>query len=161
MKAHPIRHRIFRRHALAMLFVALSSTFAGQAIAGCGGFDTGFPPPAVDRSPVDAGGMMNAVWRTGDGQLMRVDDRDSRDAGIVGTWRFKFISDGTAYPHGIPFGAMVDSGTVQWHSDGTEIMISGRRPPAAEHRRRLHGKLGTGGAIELQAQAHRDLLGQR
>jgi len=51
--------------------------------------------------------------------------------GIVGTWRVTFVSDGSAYPGPIPAGAIVDFGTVQWHTDGTEFMISGGRPPSS------------------------------
>jgi hypothetical protein len=40
------------------------------------------------------------------------------------------VSDGTAYPIAIPAGAVVDFGTVQWRADGTEIMVSGGRPPS-------------------------------
>ena len=51
--------------------------------------------------------------------------------GIVGTWRFTWTSDGTAYPQSIPFGAQVDFGTHQWHSDKTEIFTSGGRAPSS------------------------------
>ena len=37
---------------------------------------------------------------------------------IVGLWEFTFMADG----------AVADHGYVQWHSDGTEIMNSGRAP---------------------------------
>jgi hypothetical protein len=30
----------------------------------------------------------------------------------------------------VPAGVTTDFGTVQWHADGTEIMISGGRPPS-------------------------------
>ena len=53
-----------------------------------------------------------------------------RNAGIVGLWQFTFVSDGSAYPGPIPYGAVVDFGTVQWHSDGTEITSSGGRAPS-------------------------------
>ena len=50
--------------------------------------------------------------------------------GIVGTWRFTYTSDGTAYPQPIPYGAQVDFGVHQWHSDGTEMFTSGARAPS-------------------------------
>lgn len=54
----------------------------------------------------------------------------AREAGIVGLWKFTITSDGTAYPTPIPFGAPLDFGITQWHSDGTELMVSGSRPPS-------------------------------
>jgi hypothetical protein len=52
-------------------------------------------------------------------------DEDSDRAGIVGLWKFKFVSKGSS---GIPDGAVIDEGYVTWHRDGTEIMNSGRPP---------------------------------
>jgi hypothetical protein len=50
---------------------------------------------------------------------------DDNDAAIVGMWKVQFVSEGT---NGIPDGTMIDSAYAQWHSDGTEIMNSGRPP---------------------------------
>ena len=128
---NPSRPR--RRLAACAIAVGLiGTTFAGQAVAGCGQYDPGYAPPAnwerLDASP---GGLMKAGYRPGASGFLRVaDDRDPVGAKIVGTWRFTFVSDGTAYPVPIPFGALVDFGTVQWHSDGTEFMISGGRAPS-------------------------------
>ena len=44
---------------------------------------------------------------------------------IVGFWKVTFISEGTT---GIPDGTVIDQAFAQWHSDGTEIMNSGRAP---------------------------------
>jgi hypothetical protein len=44
---------------------------------------------------------------------------------VVGLWQFAFLSKGTP---GIPDGAQIDTGYVTWHSDGTELMNSGRAP---------------------------------
>jgi hypothetical protein len=46
---------------------------------------------------------------------------------IVGLWQFTFSSVGNSGA-GIPDGAPLDMGYAQWHSDGTEIMNSGRDP---------------------------------
>jgi len=51
------------------------------------------------------------------------------DAGlpaIVGLWHFTFVAAGNN--PGPPDGTIVDSGYVTWHSDGTELMNSGRAP---------------------------------
>ena len=54
------------------------------------------------------------------------DWNDDRDA-IVGLWKVKFVSKGNT-GIGIPDGAPIDEGYATWHSDGTEIMNSGRAP---------------------------------
>jgi hypothetical protein len=46
-------------------------------------------------------------------------------ASIVGLWKFSFVAEGNAE---IPDGAVIDSGYVTWHADGTELMNSGRAP---------------------------------
>jgi len=55
-----------------------------------------------------------------DASMMPVADRDAAPASIVGLWRFQFSPS---------LGG--DFGTVIWHQDGTEIMISAARDPAA------------------------------
>ena len=45
---------------------------------------------------------------------------------IVGTWKEHWISEGS---DGIKDGTEVDAGYASWHSDGTEINVSGLRPP--------------------------------
>jgi hypothetical protein len=67
-------------------------------------------------------------WRGaefGSASLLLVSEQDSNDP-IVGFWKVAFTSKGNE-PN-IPDGAPIDSGFVQWHSDGTEIMNSGRPP---------------------------------
>ena len=66
-------------------------------------------------------------------QLLRAsflgdDDNDARRAEptIVGTWKEHWISEGS---DGIPDGTEVDAVYAQWHSDGTEINVSGLRAP--------------------------------
>jgi hypothetical protein len=50
---------------------------------------------------------------------------DQGNASIVGLWKFAFVSEGNP---GIPDGTVIDAGYAAWHSDGTEIMNSGRAP---------------------------------
>ena len=45
---------------------------------------------------------------------------------MVGTWKEHWISEGS---DGIPDGTEVDACYAQWHSDGTEINVSGLRAP--------------------------------
>ena len=49
-----------------------------------------------------------------------VNDRRA-DAEIVGFWRTKLVSEGNA---GIEDGTVIDDGFSQWHSDGTEMIVS-------------------------------------
>ncbi|MEP6939628.1 MAG: hypothetical protein ABI846_07680 [Rudaea sp.] len=46
---------------------------------------------------------------------------------IVGLWKFTYVAEGNG-PEGPPDGAIIDSGFQTWHSDGTELMNSGRVP---------------------------------
>lgn len=125
----------FQRQTIRMSVVALGLGLAGlasmgHAIAGCS--DPMAPPlePTWRDAPVRES-FQNAVYRPGQGRMVRVsDDRDGADGSIVGTWRVKLVSDGTAHPVPIPYGATVDFGTQQWHSDGTELLISGARAPS-------------------------------
>jgi hypothetical protein len=45
---------------------------------------------------------------------------------IVGTWKEHWYSEGST---GIPDGTEVDANYSQWHSDGTEMQVSGMRLP--------------------------------
>ncbi len=132
MKATLICRRSLARTALALAAAAAASTLALPAAAGCA---IGVPqvPSREAPGPWDRAGLIPAVYRGAEGSFVRVDDRERepRGAGIVGTWRFTWVSDGTAYPVPIPYGAVVDFGTQQWHDDGTEFIISGARPPGA------------------------------
>jgi hypothetical protein len=119
------------RKAAVFAALAVGAFTSAQALAGCGGW---IPPAAPSWSPraKEESGLTNIVYRSGgDGQFIGVDDFSEQLEGIVGTWRFTWTSDGTAYPQQIPFGAQVDFGTHQWHSDRTEIFTSGARPPSS------------------------------
>ena len=50
----------------------------------------------------------------------------AHELSIVGTWKEHWISEGS---DGIPDGTEIDAGYAQWHSDGTEINMSGLRAP--------------------------------
>jgi hypothetical protein len=118
---------------LAIGLGAMGFSLSGATMAGCGAYGSPATPPSSWAEP-HAGSryFMPAVYRDGDARFTRVDfNTDMQIEGIVGLWKFKFISDGTAYPAYIPPGVVVDFGTVQWHSDGTEITFSGGRPPSS------------------------------
>jgi hypothetical protein len=56
-----------------------------------------------------------------------ISSHDSDDVSIVGFWKVTFTAMGNT-DQMPPDGAPIDSAYVQWHSDGTEIMNSGRPP---------------------------------
>ena len=123
-----------RKSLLGLAFGLGATVLSTQALAGCGGWLS--PGGAVTPSSWDVpaaarSGLMSAVYRPGDGQFLRVGDLLEHLEGIVGTWRFTWTSDGNAYPQQIPYGAQVDFGTHQWHSDRTEIFTSGARAPSS------------------------------
>ncbi len=85
--------------------------------------------PSSDRPAHKCGAVVSPQsWRGaefGSASLLLVSSQASDDP-IVGFWKVAFTSKGNE-PN-IPDGAPIDSGFVQWHSDGTEIMNSGRPP---------------------------------
>lgn len=120
---------------LAGLWLA-SLAVSGAAWAGCADVKVPFRQAAL--APAD--GLMHvsdAVYRPGEFGGARAvlvwNDQDEGPA-IVGLWKFEWRAK--ADPEiandnpGIPDGALLDFGTIQWHPDGTEITISGGRTPA-------------------------------
>jgi len=104
------RQFLSRKWVTIWAAATFASLGAGQAMAGCG-------------MPGD-GGKSPQGWH------MAGSDQASHES-IVGMWKVTFTSDGTAYPGPIPAGVETDFGTVQWHPDGTEFMISGGRAPSS------------------------------
>jgi hypothetical protein len=97
--------------------IALGTVFAPVARAGCGSY-----PGVQARGSVKpmafvlGSGLTSADWQFG-----------GEEASIVGLWRVKVASIGNKSA-GIPDGALLDQGYSAWHSDGTEILNSGRDP---------------------------------
>lgn len=101
-------HRVYVRAATAILLGLGSVTYASSALA-CD--DSLVPHPAS--------------WQGGQqsGLLHQASMDNPGNHSIVGMWSFKMTP--TAGPG--------DFGYQQWHSDGTELMNSGGRPPASEN----------------------------
>ncbi len=131
MRAFPLQQKAALRAVITVAVAAATlCATATPAAAGCGAVSsTDFAPAAWQPRVME--GSLPAVYRSGAEALVRVVDQESSSAGIVGLWRFTFVSDGSAYPGPVPYGATVDFGTVIWHGDGTEIMFSGSRPPSS------------------------------
>ena len=99
--------------------LVLATMLGPYAHAGCGLYSP--VPHAASWQPQIASPQLVLAALASD------DDAATRPGpSIVGTWKEKWISEGT---DGIPDGTEVDAVYAQWHSDGTEINVSGLRAP--------------------------------
>jgi hypothetical protein len=101
-----------------------SAVCAAPASAGCA-------DPQALRA--DVAHLTGALYRPGEGAVTLVSEREQEPA-IVGFWTFEWRAkadpDAPNDNPGIPDGALLDFGLIQWHPDGTEITNSGGRTPA-------------------------------
>jgi hypothetical protein len=106
---------------------AQGPTAAGHAGSAGAGIGCGYYPSGAPTAPAHP---QQRSKQAGHASLVLVsaqnEEEDSGGPPIVGFWNFKFVSKGTP---GIPDGTLIDSGYAAWHSDGTEILNSGGRPP--------------------------------
>ena len=99
---------ISKKFRAALGFVLMGAFLTAMATAQCG-------TPTVK--------LHKQAWRVGDPTAVLTQAADTVDP-IVGMWHVNFTAEGnTAGP---PDGTPIDNAIVQWHSDGTEIMNSGR-----------------------------------
>jgi hypothetical protein len=123
--------RLLGKCMLVLGLGSLASMIACPAV-GCSLYNPVEPPAHWNTPAREGSGLMRAVYRPTGERFTRVGYETSiAHSSIIGLWKVKFISDGTAHPIPVPLGALVDFGTVQWHNDGTELMISGGRPPSS------------------------------
>jgi hypothetical protein len=117
------------------LFVA-GLAVSGAAQAACTDLKMPFRPTNQATS-ADSAHLSTALYRTGQYGVagpVQVRDDQNEGAAIVGFWVFEWRAK--ADPElpinnpGIPDGALLDFGLIQWHEDGTEITNSGGRTPA-------------------------------
>ena len=121
------RHRI--------ITTSLSAAIAGILFvpaAGACGYSTTLQNPLTARQlRIDP---QNPLENATPADLVRDQAATNSTASIVGMWNVQFISMGnTKHNPPIPDGAPLDFGYVLWHSDGTEFMNSGGRPPAVQN----------------------------
>jgi hypothetical protein len=102
----------------ALSALALATMFAPYAHAGCGLYSPA-PHPASWQPLIASPRLVLAA-------LTNEETATPSEPSIVGTWKEHWISEGS---EGIKDGTEVDAGYAQWHSDGTEINISGLRAP--------------------------------
>jgi hypothetical protein len=101
-------------------------SLAGLCLAGVAAAGTAQAACSIDlKSLKPSGALTPAVFHPDSAasaffRLVDDRDRDFGPASIVGMWKFKFSPE---------LGG--DFGTLLWHPDGTEIMISAARDPAA------------------------------
>jgi hypothetical protein len=107
-----------RKLTLALSTLALGAICAPGAYAGCGLYGGPVPHYISWHPQFGSPRLLHTA-------LNRDDDPATPD-GMVGTWKEHWISEGS---EGIPDGTEIDAGYAQWHSDGTEINISGLRAP--------------------------------
>jgi hypothetical protein len=108
----------------ALSALVLATVIAPAAHAGCGLYSPA-PHPASWQPQIASPRLVLAA-------LIIDDDAATAkpEPSMVGTWKEKWISEGT---EGIKDGTEVDAVYAQWHSDGTEINVSGlRTPPSGE-----------------------------
>jgi len=105
-------------------FCLPSLALVGTASATCSIDLSSFKPHSGHtQQSVLPTGLIPAVFHpdaAGGAHLISVNDSEHFPPSIVGLWRFQFSPE---------LGG--DFGTVIWHEDGTEIMISAARDPAA------------------------------
>ena len=103
--------------ALSVLVLAIM--VGPYARAGCGLYSP-VPHPASWQPQIASPRFVLAAL------ILDDEAANTHEPSIVGTWKEHWISEGS---EGIPDGTEVDAGYAQWHSDGTEINLSGLRAP--------------------------------
>lgn len=117
-------------YGLAVGLGTLASTVANPALAGCSFYNLPLAPIQSITPAEEGAKLIEAVYRPGSERFVRAGYETSvPNSGISGLWKISMVSDGVP-PNPVPKGVTVDFGTVQWHNDGTEIMISGGRAPS-------------------------------
>jgi len=118
------------KYALVLGAGALGAIVTSPVLAGCGlYYPLGTTQALRTAPPRDEARLMPAVYRPDSEGFIRVGLGTSPNNGIAGLWKVSFVSDGVP-PNPVPAGVVTDFGTVQWHADGTELMVSGGRPPS-------------------------------
>jgi hypothetical protein len=115
--------------AMEMRWTGMTGTFALAMLLVTGAGAQCLSGP-VTKSPQN-----NNQQTTGGTRLIRSAYRPASNDGfgqpvVVGMWHVKMVAETVS--EGVPFspGTEFDAGFQQWHSDGTEMLNSGGRPPA-------------------------------
>jgi hypothetical protein len=104
----------FRKIVVAGIIILVGTILTAKANAECGSLTN---PKLKPQS-----------WQGNElfphGSLLRASDHE--DDPIVGMWQVKFTAEGNTGSMAPTDGTPIDNAFVQWHSDGTELMNSGR-----------------------------------
>jgi hypothetical protein len=111
----------FKRFAAALGLALIGMILTAKAGAECGSYLLGHKAGAVVSPQSWSGAEVSSA------SLLLVSEHDSNDS-IVGMWKFTLTAQGNTGPGAPPDGVPLDIGFTQWHSDGTEIINSGRPP---------------------------------
>ena len=105
----------------ALSALVLAAMFAPAAHAGCGLY-TPVRHPASWQPQIASPRLVLAA--------LAIDDEAAppHEPTIVGTWKEKWIAEAGSSAE-FPVGSEFDASYTQWHSDGTEINVSGLRAP--------------------------------
>jgi hypothetical protein len=105
----------------ALSALALATMFAPYAHAGCGLY-TPVRHPASWQPQIASPRLVLAA--------LAIDEEASTPSApsIVGTWKEHWIAEAGSSSE-FPVGSEFDASYTQWHSDGTEINVSGLRAP--------------------------------
>ena len=105
----------------ALSALVLAAMFAPAAHAGCGLY-TPVRHPASWQPQIGSPRLVLAA--------LAIDDEAAppHEPTIVGTWKEKWIAEAGSSAE-FPVGSEFDASYTQWHSDGTEINVSGLRAP--------------------------------
>ena len=108
----------------ALSALVLATMFAPAAHAGCGLY-TPVPHHASWQPQIASPRLVLAALTNDDGAAQP-------GPSIVGTWKEKWIAEAGSSSE-FPVGSEFDASYSQWHSDGTELNVSGlRTPPSGE-----------------------------
>jgi hypothetical protein len=118
-------HIMFRTITAALGVGVLWAVSVTQASAGCD-----YPQQKAAPSPWQQEQPGQGQARFIRTALVTVSNEEPDDAPIVGMWKVAFTAKGNT--NGIPDGAPIDKGYVQWHSDGTELLNSFRAPTTGQ-----------------------------
>jgi hypothetical protein len=105
----------------ALSALALATIFAPYAHAGCGLYSP-VPHVASWQPQIASPRLVLAALAIDD------DATTPREPSIVGTWKEKWITEAGSSSE-FPVGSEFDASYSQWHSDRTEINVSGLRAP--------------------------------
>jgi hypothetical protein len=105
----------------ALSALLLATVFAPAAHAGCGLY-TPVKHPASWQPQIASPRLVLAA--------LAVDEEAAtpHEPSMVGTWKEKWIAEAGSSSE-FPVGSEFDASYTQWHSDGTEINVSGLRAP--------------------------------